>query len=112
MHCIWLQVSIDFSKSYIGRFIFLAGDVPHATSYGVYKSQLIRFARVLGHVTDFNTINYILTATLLKQGYRYHKLRKTFLNSIDATMTWYKNFIRDSIFFLNKACLNLTFMVP
>ena len=53
-------------------------DVPRATSYGVYISQLIRFARVSSHVTDFNTRNKNLTAKLLKQGYRYHKLRKTF----------------------------------
>ena len=30
------------------------------------------------HEVDFNTRNKILTAKLLKQGYRYHKLRKTF----------------------------------
>ena len=30
------------------------------------------------HVADFNTRNQILTAKLLKQSYRYHKLRKTF----------------------------------
>ena len=46
--------------------------------YGVYISQLIRFARMSSHVTDFNTRNQILTAKLLKQGYRYHKFRKTF----------------------------------
>ena len=28
------------------------------------------------HVTDFNTRKQILTAKLLKQGYRYYKLRK------------------------------------
>ena len=33
------------------------------------------------HVADFNTRNTILTAKRLKQGYRYHKLRKTFLKS-------------------------------
>ena len=41
-------------------------------------SQLIRFARVCSHVTDFNARNKCLTAKLLQQGYRYHKLRKTF----------------------------------
>ena len=56
----------------------LDGDIPRATSYGVYISQLIRFARVSCHVADFNTRNQILTAKLLKQGNRYHKLRKTF----------------------------------
>ena len=43
-----------------------------------YISQLIRFARESSHVTDFNTRNQILTAKPLKQGYRYHTLRKTF----------------------------------
>ena len=59
-------------------FPFLDGDVPHSTSYWVYISQLIRFARVSSHVADFNARNKSLTAKLLQQGYRYHKLRKTF----------------------------------
>ena len=37
-----------------------------------------RFARVCNHVTDFNARNKCLTAKLLQQGYRYHKLRQTF----------------------------------
>ena len=57
---------------------FLDGDVPHSPSYGVYTSQLIRFARVCSNVDDFNNRNLFLTAKLLKQGYRYHKIRKTF----------------------------------
>ena len=61
-------------------FPFLDGDVPRSTSYGVYISQLIRFARASSYVTDFNTRNKLLTQKLLKQGYRYHKLRKTFSN--------------------------------
>ena len=43
-----------------------------------YISQLIRFARASSHVDDFNNRNRFLTAKLLKQGYRYHKLRKAF----------------------------------
>ena len=43
-----------------------------------HLTEFIRIARVSSHVADFNTINQILTAKLLKQGYRYHKLRKTF----------------------------------
>ena len=59
------------------NFPFLDGDVPRSTSYGVYISQLIRFARVSSHVDDFNTRNRVLTAKLLRQGYRYHnKIRK------------------------------------
>ena len=62
----------------IVNFPFLDGDVPRSTSYGVYISQLIRFARASSYVTDFNIRNKLLTQKLLKQGYRYHKLRKTF----------------------------------
>ena len=51
---------------------FLDGDVPRFTSYGVYISQLIRFARVCSHVADFNARNKRLTVKLLQQGYRYH----------------------------------------
>ena len=54
----------------IVNFPFLDGDVPHRASYGVYISQLIRFARVCNHVTDSNARNKCLTAN--------HKLRKTF----------------------------------
>ena len=60
------------------NFPFLDGGVPRSTSYGVYISQLIRFARVSSHVTDFNNRNTLLTQKLLKQGFQYHKLRKTF----------------------------------
>ena len=56
-------------------FPFLDGDVP---SYGVYISQLIRFARVCSNVDDFNNRNLFLTAKLLKQGYRYYKIQKAF----------------------------------
>ena len=62
----------------IANFPFLDGDIPRSTSYGVYISQLIRFDRVSSHVADFNTCNKLLTQKLLKHGYRYHKLRKTF----------------------------------
>ena len=60
------------------NFPFLDVDVPRSTSYGVYISQLIRFARASSHIADVNTRNKLLTQKLLKQGYWYHKLRKTF----------------------------------
>ena len=62
----------------IVSFPFLDGDVPRSTSYGVYISQLIRLARASSYVADFNTRNKLLTQKLLKQGYQYHKLCKTF----------------------------------
>ena len=62
----------------IVNFPFLDGDDPRSTSYGVYISQLIRFARVSSHFDDFNTRNKVLTAKLLRQGYRCHKIRTAF----------------------------------
>ena len=61
----------------IVNFPFLDGDVARSSSYGVYISQLIRFARVSSHVDDLNTPNKVLTAKLLRQGYRYYKIRNT-----------------------------------
>ena len=79
----------------IVNFPFLDGDVPRRPSYGVYISQLIRFARVCSYVDDFNTRNKCLTAKLLKQGYRYHKLRKALLSSIADTMNLFQNSMSD-----------------
>ena len=45
----------DDFNSEIVNFPFLDGVVPRHPSYGVYISQLIRFARVRSHVDDFNT---------------------------------------------------------
>ena len=79
-----LSISNDivFTKIYDKRddfdFDIVNGDVPRSTSYGVYISQLIRFARASSYVVDFDTPNTLLTQRLLKQGYRYHKLRKAF----------------------------------
>ena len=66
----------DFEFEIVENSI-LDGDVPRSTSYGVYISQLIHFARASSWVADFNTRNKLLTQKLLKQGYRYHKHRKT-----------------------------------
>ena len=63
----------------IVKFPFLDGDVSRTTSFGVYISQLIRFARVSSHLIFFNTRIKSLTAKLLQQWYRYHKLRSVFL---------------------------------
>ena len=43
----------------------------------IYLNSFV-FARASNYVTDFSTRNKLLTQKLLKQGYPYHKLRKTF----------------------------------
>ena len=56
----------DFNFKIV-NFPHLDGDVPKATSYGVYISQLIRFARACSSVDDFNERNLLTTKTLLIQ---------------------------------------------
>ena len=67
----------DFDFNMV-NFPFLDGDFPRSTSYGIFISELIRFARMSSHAADFNAHNKSLTAKHLQQGYRYHKLRNTF----------------------------------
>ena len=55
------------------NFPFLDGNVAL-----VCISYLIRFARVSSQDDDFNTRNQVLTKKLLRQGYRYNKIRKAF----------------------------------
>ena len=62
----------------IVNFPWLSDDVPRLPSYGIYISQLVRFAICCTSVFDFHSKNLQITSKLLTQGYRYHKLRKTF----------------------------------
>ena len=70
----------------IVNFPFLDGDVPRSTSYGVYISQLIRFARASSYVADFNTRNKLLTQKLLNKAIGIINFAKHFQNFIDETM--------------------------
>ena len=44
----------DFNFEIV-NFPFLDGDVPRSPSYGVYISELIRFASACSNVDDFNS---------------------------------------------------------
>ena len=61
----------DFAFDIV-NFSFLDCEVLRSASYGFHISQLIRFATVSNHMTDFNAHIKILTAKFFKQGYRYH----------------------------------------
>ena len=91
----------------IVNFPFLGGDVPRSTSYGVYISQLIRFARMPSHVDDFNTRNKVLTAKILRQGYRYQKAFSKFYRRHFDIVSRYNVGLKH---FFCKSFLNLNFM--
>ena len=76
----------DFNFEIV-NFPFLDGDVTRSPSYGVYISQLIRFARVCSNVDDFTNRNLFLTAKLLKQFIDIIKFEKHFLNSTTDTQS-------------------------
>ena len=75
----------DFNFEIV-NFPFLDVDVPRSTSYGVYISQSIRFARPSSHVADFNTCNKLLAKTLFNKAIGIIHFAKPFLNFIDDTM--------------------------
>ena len=93
----------------IVNFPFLDDDVPRRPSYGVYISQLIRFARVCSHVEGFNARNKCLTAKLLKQSYRYHKLKKAFSKFYRRQYELVSNSMSDKNLFYIKAYRNQNF---
>ena len=76
----------------IVNFPFLDGDVPRRTSYGLYMSQLIRFARASSNLSYFYCCNKVLTAKLLRQSYRYFKIRKTFSKFYRRHSAWVEKY--------------------
>ena len=65
----------DFNFEIV-NFPLFDGDVPRSPSYGV----CVLLECVIMLMTS-TTKNLFLTAKLLKQGFRYHKFEKHFLNS-------------------------------
>ena len=82
--CFWRD---DFGFPIV-NFPWLIGDVPKLPSYGVYISQLVRFARCCTSVSDFNSKNLQITSKLLTHGYRYHKLRKN-IQKVLQVILWH-----------------------
>ena len=61
----------------IVNFPFLSSNIPSAPAYGVYVSQLIRYARTCSNYQDFMERGKVLTQKLLSQGYQKTKLVAT-----------------------------------
>ena len=78
----------------IVNFPFLDGDVPRRASYGVYISQLIRFARVCNHVVDFDARNKCLTAQLRKTFSKYYHYHYELISKFNAGL---KTLLREGL---------------
>ena len=63
---------------HIVNFPYLSSNIPSGPSYGVYISQLIRYARCCSHYDDFRYRHKCLVDRLLSQGYIGLRLEKSF----------------------------------
>ena len=63
---------------HIVNFPFLLSNIPANPSYGVYISQLIRYARWCSYYDDFGYRHKLLVDRLLSQGYEVKRLRNSF----------------------------------
>ena len=68
----------DDSDFHIVNFPFLSSNIQSGPSYGVYISQLIRYARCCSHYDDFRYRHKCLVDRLLPQGHIALRLEKSF----------------------------------
>ena len=68
-------VDFDF---HVVNFPFLSRNIPSGPSYGVYISQLVRYARCCSHYDDFRYHHKYLVDRPLSQGYIALRLEKSF----------------------------------
>ena len=61
----------------IVNFPFLSSNIPSAPAYGVYVSQLIRYARACSNYQGFMERGKVLTTKMLSQGYQKTKRSNT-----------------------------------
>ena len=66
----------DFNFSVV-NFPFLCSNIPSSPAYGVFVSQLIRYARASSLYIDFIARGKLLTGKLLQQGYIVPKLKRS-----------------------------------
>ena len=63
---------------HIVNFRFLSSNIPFSPFYGVYISQLIRYAWCCSYYDDFGYRHKLLVDRLLSQGYEVKRLRNSF----------------------------------
>ena len=63
---------------HIVNFPFMSSNMPSAPAYGVYASQLIRFARCFSNYSDFLLCHKVPVTRVLSRGYKVNHLSNTF----------------------------------
>ena len=62
----------------IVNFPYLESNIPQNPAYGIYISQLVRYARICSNKSDFKTRNQRLMSKLEKQGFMKQRLERSF----------------------------------
>ena len=89
----------------IVNFPNLTGNIPTTQSYGVFISQLVRYARCCQNLVDFKERTLSLVERLKKQGFKFPKLCKTFTKftrSYPHLLKKYKDFYNHDLCVLLK----------
>jgi hypothetical protein len=73
----------------IFNFPFLCSNIPLSPAYGVYISQLNRYARACFAYEDFSKGGKLLTRMLMLQGYNESRLKPSFAISTVSIMTFF-----------------------
>ena len=68
---------------HIVNFPVMSSNIPSAPSYGVYSSQLIRYARCCSNYSDFLLCHGTLVTRFLLQGYKVNHLSNIFKKFYD-----------------------------
>ena len=62
----------------IVNFPFMSSNIPSGPAYGIYISQLVRIGRICSTYEEFIKRNRLITTRLIRQGFLYVKLVKSF----------------------------------
>ncbi len=81
----------DYSFNVIS-YPFLDGNIPNNLSYGVFISQLVRFAKINTNINGFYTNIGNLIKKLVSQGFKVAALRKKFLKFYHTKLNIWSKF--------------------
>ncbi len=97
----------DQFNFFIVNFPYMDSNIPVKPAYGVYKSQLVRYARACTHYKDFLTRHRLLVIKLTKQGYQDKFLKKNFISFFNDHKTLISKYGVDVAVHIKEGIYNL-----
>ncbi len=97
----------DQFNFYIVNFPYMDSNIPVKPAYGVYNSQLVRYARACTHYKDFLTRHRLLVMKLTKQGYQDKFLKRNFISFYNKHQTLVSKYDVDVAVHIKEGIYNL-----